>query len=193
MTAARRPPAWRADLALVAVCLVWGTTFIIVKETVADMPVLLFLTIRFSIAAVLLAVIFGLRKDRPPLRPSLRGGVLAGTLLFSGYALQTFGLRYTTASKAGFITGLYVPLVPVLGALVYRKAPHAWEVLGVIFAFTGMALTTIQKDILSIGRGDLLVAVAAVVWAFHILVLSRFTKIADVGWLAVIQVATAAL
>jgi len=193
MTADRRPPIWRADLALAAVCLVWGTTFIIVKETVADMSVLLFLAIRFSIAAVLLAVIFGLRKDRPPLRPSLRGGVLAGTLLFFGYAIQTFGLRYTTASKAGFITGLYVPLVPVLGALVYRRAPHAWEVLGVIFAFTGMALMTIQKDILSIGRGDLLVAVAAVVWAFHILVLSRYTKIADVGWLAVIQVATAAV
>ena len=187
-----RPPAWRADLALVVVCLIWGTTFIIVKQAVADISVLLFLTIRFSIATALLAFMCANRKQRGPLRGSLRGGVLAGMCLFSGYVLQTFGLRYTSASKTGFITGLYIPLVPALGALVYRKAPRISEAIGVALAFLGMALMTIEKDILSISRGDLLVAGGAFAYACHILVLARFSKIGDVGWLATVQIATAA-
>jgi drug/metabolite transporter (DMT)-like permease len=192
MSGSQRPPAWRADLALVAVCAVWGVTFILVKQAVADISVLLFLTIRFTLATALLALLFGFRKNRPPLRPSLRGGIMAGCFLFTGYVLQTFGLRHTTASKTGFITGLYIPLVPLLGALVYRKAPQVSEAIGIVFAFAGMALLTIQGDILSIGKGDILVACAAVSYAFHILVLARYSKTADVGWIAITQIATAA-
>jgi len=188
-----KPPAWRADLALCAVSFVWGATFIIVKEAVADMPVLLFLTIRFSIAALLLAAIFGFRKERVPIGPSLRGGAIAGTLLFTGYVLQTFGLRHTTASKTGFITGFYIPLVPIFGALIYRKAPGISEVAGVVLAFIGTALMSMQGDLMSIRRGDMLVACAAVIYAVHIVVLGHFAKIADVASLAVMQIATAAL
>jgi drug/metabolite transporter (DMT)-like permease len=184
---------WRADLALVFVCLVWGATFIVVKNAVVDIPVLLFLAIRFSIAALVLALIFGFRKDRPPLRGSLPGGIAAGFFLFSGYALQTHGLAQTTAAKTGFITGLYIPLVPILSALVYRKVPQIAELIGVGLAFTGTALMTIQKDIFSINRGDLLVACAAFLYACHIVVLGRFSKTGDVGWLAVTQIATAAV
>ena len=188
-----KPPAWRADLALAAVSFVWGATFIMVKEAVADMPVLLFLTVRFSFAALLLAAIFGLRKDRPRIGPSVRGGVIAGTLLFTGYVFQTFGLRETTASKTGFITGFYIPLVPIFGALIYRKKPGISEIAGVVLAFIGTALMSVQGDLLSIGRGDMLVGCAAVVYAIHIVVLGHFSKIADVAWLAVIQIATAAV
>ncbi len=193
MNALRQPPMWRADLALVFVCLVWGATFIVVKNAVVDIPVLLFLAIRFSIAALVLALIFGFRKDRPPLCASLLGGSVAGFFLFSGYALQTHGLAQTSAAKTGFITGLYIPLVPILSALVYRKVPQIAELIGVCLAFTGTALMTIQKDILSINRGDLLVACAAFLYACHIVVLGRFSKTGDVGWLAVTQIATAAV
>lgn len=188
-----RPPAWRADLALAGVCLVWGATFIIVKQALADISILLFLTLRFSIAAALLAIAFSSRKQHPPLGPALRGGIVAGIFLFSGYVLQTFGLRYTTAAKAGFITGLYIPLVPTFGALVYRKAPQFSEAMGVALAFAGMGLMTVQRDILHVSAGDLLVAGSAVAYAFHILVLGRYAKQADVGWLAVFQIATAAV
>ncbi len=193
MNAGRRPPAWRADVALGLVCLVWGSTFIMVKQAVADVSVLLFLTLRFTVAALLLALIFGLRKNRPPLRPSLPGGILAGCLLFGGYVVQTSGLQYTSASNAGFITGLYIPLVPIFGAAIYRKAPQLSEIAGIVLAFAGTALMTIGKGILNIGRGDLLVACCAVLYAFHILVLARFSKTADVAWLAVIQIATGAV
>src|SRR5260370_2038840 len=176
MNAPQQPPMWRADLALVFVCLVWGATFIVVKNAVLDIPVLLFLTIRFSIAALVLALIFGFRKDRPPLRASLLGGIVAGFFLFSGYALQTHGLAQTTAAKTGFITGLYIPLLPILSALVYRKVPQTAELIGVCLAFTGTALMTIQKDIFRINRGDLLVACARILCACACICLGRLSN-----------------
>src|SRR5258706_929544 len=120
MNTPKQPPMWRADLALVFVCLVWGGTFIIVKNAVVDMPVLLFLAVRFSIAAAVLALIFGFRKNRPPLRASLFGGIIAGFFLFSGYVLQTLGLSQISAAKTDFITGRYIPLVPILGSFLFR-------------------------------------------------------------------------
>jgi len=189
----RPPRRTQADLVLAVVCFIWGSTFIIVKQAVADISILLFLTLRFSIAALLLALLFGMRKNRAPLGKSLRGGITAGVFLFTGYVVQTFGLRYTSAAKTGFITGLYIPLVPILGALFYRKKPRLSEALGIVLAFAGTALMTVPKDILSIGRGDILVACSTVAYALHILVLARYTKTADVGWLAVVQIATAAM
>jgi len=188
----RSVPAWRADLALAAICLIWGSTFILVKQAIADIPVLFFLWLRFVIAAAVLWIFAAARKDRPPVRGSLRGGLLAGTFLFTGYVFQTFGLSYTTAAKAGFITGLYIPLVPVFGALIYRKAPRMSEALGVAAAFAGMALMTVAPGALRISRGDLLVACCAVAYAFHILVLAKYSKTADVAWLAALQITVAA-
>lgn len=197
MTATQvRPPQLgkrsQADLVLALICFIWGATFIVVKQAIADISVLLFLTLRFSIAALLLALLFALRKNRPPLRQSLRGGLIAGFFLFTGYVVQTFGLHYTTAAKTGFITGFYIPLVPILGAIIYRKKPQSSEALGIFLAFAGMTLMTVPSDVLSIGRGDLLVAASTVAYALHILVLAHYSKIADVGWLSVIQIATGA-
>ena len=88
----------------------------------------------------------------------MRGGLLAGLCLFSGYVLQTFGLKYTSASKAGFLTALYIPLVPLFSGLIYKKIPQLAELCGVAAASAGMALMTIQTDLQDINRGDLWVA-----------------------------------
>src|SRR5580704_15407684 len=187
-----KPPGWLVDLSLVGVCLIWGTTFILVKQALADISTLLFLTLRFTAATVVLAWIFRKQFRAPNLRMSLRAGVLAGLCLFGGYVLQTFGLKYTSASKTGFLTGLYIPLVPLFSSVIYKKIPKMSEVMGVLAAFTGMALMTIQKSFLDIGMGDILVAGCAVAYAFHILVLGRFAGSANLGVLTVVQVGTAA-
>ena len=127
------------------------------------------------------------------LRRSSRAGALAGACLFAGYVFQTFGLKYTTPAKAGFLTGLYIPMVPILSALVYRKAPEVSEALGVVSAFAGMALMTLQREFLAIGAGDLLVMVCAIAYAFHILVLGRFAAHASVPVMSLVQIVTAAL
>ena len=187
----QRPPGWFVDLSLVTVALIWGATFVLVKRALADVSTLLFLTIRFALATAALLLLFG-KQLRGAGARSLRGGVIAGLCLFCGYVLQTFGLKYTSASKTGFITGLYIPLVPLLSSAVYKKVPQFTELLGVATAFTGLALMTIQRSLLDLNRGDLLVAGCAVAYALHILVLGRFTASASAGPLAVTQIATAA-
>jgi drug/metabolite transporter (DMT)-like permease len=189
----KKPAGWLVDCSLIGVAFIWGATFVIVKQALADVSTLLFLTIRFALATLALALIFGHQFKTGFDKRSIRGGIIAGVLLFSGYVLQTFGLKYTSASKTGFITGLYIPLVPLFSSLVYKKIPRPVEILGVATAFAGMTLMTMQNDILSIGVGDILVACCAVVYAFHILVLGRFAASGNAGILAVTQIATGAV
>jgi len=188
----KKPAGWLVDCSLIGVALIWGATFVIVKQALSDVSTLLFLTIRFALATLALALIFGHQFKNGFDKRSIRGGIIAGVLLFSGYVLQTFGLKYTSASKTGFITGLYIPLVPLFSSLVYKKVPRLAEILGVVTAFVGMTLMSLQNDILTISPGDMLVACCAVVYAFHILVLGRFAASGNAGILAVMQIATGA-
>jgi drug/metabolite transporter (DMT)-like permease len=189
----KKPASWLVDCSLIGVALIWGATFVIVKQALTDVSTLLFLTIRFTLASLALALIFGKQFRTGPLKRSVRGGIIAGVFLFSGYVLQTFGLKYTSASKTGFITGLYIPLVPLFSSLIYKKVPRPVELLGVVTAFAGVALMSIHEDILKIGMGDLLVACGAVAYAFHILVLGRFAGSSNSGILTVTQIATGAV
>jgi drug/metabolite transporter (DMT)-like permease len=185
---------WRADLALVFVCMVWGATFVLVKEALADISTLLFLAVRFTMAATALTLVFlGPMRRAGNRGQAVRGGAIAGVLLFSGYVLQTFGLKLTTATKTAFITALYIPLVPVFSALIHRRAPQAAESTGVLMAAVGMGLMTAHRNLLEVSAGDLLVAGCAVAFALHIVALGHFARAADTGTLAVTQIATCAL
>lgn len=191
---------WQADLALAGISFLWGATFVFIKGALDDVSVVLFLALRFSLATAALYLVFRAlgRIPQPPDRDAWTGGALAGVCLFAGYLLQTWGLRETTPAKAGFLTGLYVPLVPLLGALVYRTAPRLLEVTGVLLAFLGMALLTVpangwQGQLGGIGRGDLLVAGCAIPYAGQILVLDRFSRRTRPGWLAIVQVGVCGL
>lgn len=161
-----------ADLALLVVTAIWGATFVIVKEAISHYPVFSFLSLRFSLAVFsFLPLLF---SDRNPIkREELRAGFLAGFFLFAGYAFQTFGLRFTTASKAGFITGLSVVIVPILSAVFLRQSPP-WKVwVGAGLAALGLALLSL-KDSLIPSFGDLLVLACAVAYAGQIVALGKF-------------------
>src|SRR5258708_25459164 len=137
----------RADLLLLLMCAFWGGTFVLVKEALADVSTLLFLTLRFGCAALALLALGG--------RPA-RAGVIVGLFLFLGYALQTQGLRGTTASRSAFITALAVILVPIGHSLIQRRLP-GWGVTGgVIMATIGVWLLTNPVASTSINRGDVL-------------------------------------
>jgi drug/metabolite transporter (DMT)-like permease len=190
---AEPPASWKVDGSLVAVALIWGATFVLVKQALADVSTLLFLSMRFSIAAAVLAFLFRKEFSAPNAWASLLRGMLAGVFLFGGYVLQTAGLRFTSASKAGFITGLYVPLVPLIGGLLHQKLPQISELIGIVVAFAGTILLTVQKDILNISGGDLLVTGCAAAFACHIVILGRFAPTSNLGVLTVAQIATGAL
>jgi drug/metabolite transporter (DMT)-like permease len=181
---------YRWELALVAVTAVWGSTFVLVRDAVALVPPFAFIAYRFLAAAVLLAAL------RPRLaavgrRELATAGVLAGLALFAGYGFQTVGLQYTTASNAGFITGLAVVLTPLFAAVLLRQPPGRWPVLGALLAAVGLALLSLQR--LEVRQGDALVLGCAVAFAAHILLLGRFAPRFPSYPLAVVQLATAGL
>lgn len=188
-----RPPSprLRAELALASVAFLWGGTFVVVKGALEDVSTFLFLALRFSLASLLLA--FWLRARlfrRSPV--AWFGGALCGLLLFLGYALQTAGLRWTTASNSAFITGLYVVLVPLLASLVYRIRPRAMELAGAALAAAGTAFLSggLPADW---NRGDLLTADCAVAFAAHILAVERYSRRMDFERLSLMQIASVAV
>jgi drug/metabolite transporter (DMT)-like permease len=185
----KAPRTWRADAALAGNTVIWGSTFVLVQAALKDISPILFLAIRFTIAALALALLF---RGRARYRPT-RGGLIAGGCLFAGYLFQTVGLQFTTASKSAFITGLAIPLVPLLTSLVYLSRPRILEMAGVLFASAGMGLMTLQGDSLRIGRGDLLTFFCAVAFAAHIITLGHYSGRISFESLSFMQVAAAGL
>ncbi len=183
----------RADLALALIAFVWGATFIMTKAALDQSSVLLFLTLRFTIASAVLGTLFLSQGREPGGRKALLGGVAAGVCLFAGYVLQTIGLKYSTATKTGFITGLYVVVVPLLVSLVYRVVPRWLELAGLGIAVFGMALLTLPAEGWGIEPGDLLVAASTLPYAGHLLLVSRVARWSSPITLAFYQTATGAV
>jgi drug/metabolite transporter (DMT)-like permease len=183
----------RAELAMAGVTVVWGSTFVLVKEALADISTILFLALRFSVAAVALWLIYS-RAVRARFTGwrQLIPAVAAGGALFAGYFFQTAGLKLTTASKSAFITGLSIPMVPLASSLVYRVKPRIPEVVGVLIATFGMGLMTLPAGQFEISRGDLLSLLCAVTFAIHLVLISHYTPLLGFETVAVLQVATAA-
>jgi len=184
-----------ADAALVWNTIVWGSTFVLVKNALAGISPVLFLALRFSLATAILLVLFrGLGKG-PYTGRSLAAGAVTGTFLFAGYLFQTWGLRLTSAPKSAFLTGLNTVMVPLLAALVYKIKPRRSELLGVLAATAGLALMTLQGGAGSgsVNRGDLLTIVCALAFAAHIVTLGHFSEQVSFELLSVMQVGVAAL
>jgi drug/metabolite transporter (DMT)-like permease len=165
-----------AELSLLFNTVVWGATFVLVKNALADISPIFFLALRFTIATVVLLIVF-----RGPLRgiftwKETAAGAMAGVFLYTGYLFQTLGLQWTTAPKSAFLTGLTSVLVPFLGALVYKIKPRPAEVAGVFVATAGLWLMTLPGAIGPIARGDLLTLFCAIGFAAHIVTLGHFSE-----------------
>lgn len=184
-----------AEAALVWNTIVWGSTFVLVKNALAGISPIFFLALRFSLGTALLLILFrGLGKG-PYTARSIAIGVLTGTFLFAGYLFQTWGLRLTSAPKSAFLTGLNTVMVPLLAAIVYKIKPQRSEVLGVLVATGGLALMTLQgvSGSGSINRGDLLTVACALAFAAHIVTLGHFAEQVSFELLSVMQIGVAAV
>lgn len=189
MPAGGRSP-WGADLALVGVTAIWGTTFVVNRLVLEDSPPLLFLVLRFGLAALVLAV---LTRGRPTTPGLLRHGALLGVLLAVSIGCQITGQLFTTASKAAFITGLSVPLTPVVSFLVARKVPTRENLAGILLATVGFAVLAWPRDASGVSPGDLLVLVTASIYAWLIFFLGETSPLHDARRYAFVQIAFAAL
>jgi drug/metabolite transporter (DMT)-like permease len=175
------------ELALIAVAAVWGGTFVMVKDAVARYPLYGFLGWRFAIATVAFLVLFPKTFSR--FKPgTLRAGLLAGLFLTAGYVFQTWGLQGTSASKAAFITGMFVVITPLLQVVVLRRAPRLAAVGGVVAAVIGLWLLS-GAGTGGWNAGDTRVFLCAVAYSAHMIVLGGIGRQHDVRALTLVQLA----
>ena len=172
---------------LTTVSAIWGSAFVVMKDTLHRLDVNSFLAWRFMIATLFLILL------RPSILKSfnvsfLKKGVLIGTFLGSGYIFQSFGLTLTTVGKTGFITGLYVVLTPIVAALFLKKSITKLEWGAVLLATAGLALLSFKG--FEIGLGEFLVLVSALLFALHIVALGEWASDLDTYSLTVLQLAT---
>lgn len=170
----------KADTLLLLTAAIWGFAFVAQRVGMEHIGPFLFNAIRFALGSLsLLPLIYlgmgnGRSESTPPIPISkgarIAGSLLAGSVLFGGASLQQIGIVYTTAGKAGFITGLYVILVPIIGLKWGRKASTGtW--IGALLAVTGLYLLSVTEKF-TIDKGDLLVLMSAFMWAAHVLWIS---------------------
>lgn len=190
MSSARKQ--WGVSAALFAVAVIWGSTFVMVKNAVAAYPVYSFLGLRFAIACVAFVVLFPstFRRFGPG---TLRAGLLGGVFLTLGYVFQTLGLTMTSPSKAAFITGMFVVITPFLQAVILRRMPRwpAW--LGVATAVAGLWLLSGGGVAGGWNMGDTYVLACAAAYSGHMIVLGSVGRRHDARPFALVQLAMAAV
>jgi drug/metabolite transporter (DMT)-like permease len=178
----------QADLGLTFCTILWGSTFVVVKNSLGHSSVFLFLALRFTLAGILMAL------WRPRIfysieREEIFAGLRLGFFMFAGYAFQTAGLQYTSASNSGFVTGSSVVLVPILFGLFWGHRLTAWVYAGALAAGFGLYYLTIPVEgVAHLNRGDVLTFVAAASYAVHIILVGEFTKQHSASALSVLQV-----
>jgi drug/metabolite transporter (DMT)-like permease len=166
---------------------IWGGSFVVMKDTLVRMDVNSFLGWRFMIATLLL-VAMRPRTMKHFTKKFLIKGVVVGSLLGSGYIFQTFGLTQTTVAKTGFITGLYAVFTPLLAAGLFKKQVSRVQWAATALAFAGLAMLSFKG--LSLGIGESLVLVSALLFAGHIIALGEWSSGMDTYALTVVQMAS---
>jgi drug/metabolite transporter (DMT)-like permease len=183
----------RADLALAFCALIWGATFVVIKDALADVSVVVYLAVRFGLAAAIMAILYW-QPLRELTRATVWAGVQIGVFMFCGYAFQIFGLKLTTPSKAAFITGSSVVLVPLLLAIFASRRIAGWTWAGSLAALGGLYFLSVPREGISgLNRGDPIVFGCAVMFALHFIFIGRHVKHQLVAALSFLQVATTAI
>ena len=171
--------SFQANLILLITALIWGFGFVAQRMGMDHLGPYAFNVCRFLVGALsLLPLLFFLRKNGSASsdfnRSFWKFSIFAGFALFGGATLQQVGIQYTTVGKAGFITGLYVVIVPILGLCLQQKIGR-WTVIGCILAVLGLYFLSVKEDF-SIGWGETLVLIGAFFWAVHVQVIGAANK-----------------
>ncbi len=193
----------KANILLLLTAAIWGLAFVAQKVGAEHVGAFTYNGIRFALGSIsLIPLILFLNKkkgenektkdgDRDSLKLTVKAGIIAGCALFIATSLQQMGVMGTTAGKAGFITGLYMVIVPILGLFLKQKVNKStW--IGIVISIIGLYLLSINEDF-SISNGDLLVLIGSVGWAIHILLIDNFTKKIDPLKLSSVQFATCSI
>jgi len=184
-----------ADTSLLIIAFIWGVTFVLVQNAIAFLEPFSFNGVRFTIAAALLGgwlLLFEKNQLKQVNKKLIISGITIGIWLFVGYAFQTLGLLYTSSSKAGFITGLSVVMVPVFSFLLLKIKPSVNAIIGVSIATFGLYLLT-MTDKVSLNIGDGFVFIGAIGFALQIIFTGKFSSQFPALLLTVVQITTVAI
>ncbi len=188
---------FKGEIALLTATLIWGATFTIIKSALHDVSPLIFISLRFTFAALLL-VPFLFKAIKDITRPVLIGGTLLGLFYFLGFSTQTIGLNYTSATKSGFITGSFVLFTPVLQIILERKPPSIGSLLGIVLVITGLVfLSSSGTSLLSVfseigegfNLGDFFTLLCAFFFSLYVVYLDIISKKYDFKPLVFLQIA----
>ena len=182
---------FQADLGLLAVTVFWGSTFIVSKIILEEVPLPVYLFLRLGIAAIALNFA-AVRYVRELDKETVKHGIILGALLYISYFFQMWGIQFTSASNAGFITGLSVALVPVFGFIFFKFKPGLMALVGVMFALIGLLLLTGANPI-DWNKGDMLVFVCAIAVTFHVIFTGKFAPKHNVYLLTAVQLTVLAI
>ncbi|MCJ8337732.1 MAG: DMT family transporter [Pseudomonadales bacterium] len=180
-------------LLLILVAAIWGFSFVAQSAGMEFMGPHSFNAARFILATVsLLPLWFAMSRHKPLNDPRLwLGGLLAGTVMFAGFSFQQIGLLHTSAGNAGFITGMYIVLVPIVGVfLKQHTSTKTW--FGVVLAVVGLFVLCVD-DNFSIGYGDSLQLIGVIFWTMHVLAIAWLASKVDAISLSIIQFTVAAV
>jgi drug/metabolite transporter (DMT)-like permease len=177
-------------IAMLGTAAVWGGSFVIMKDSLAKQDVFSFLASRFIVAAILM-FIYRPTAFRGLSRQFIFRGIFAGILLGSGYIFQTFGLTNTTVSNTGFITGLYLVFTPLISLIILRRHVLKIQWLAVLLATIGLFLISFNG--VSIGVGETLVLISAILYGAHFVALGEWSDGGNTYALTLIQITTLAV
>lgn len=158
-----------ADLSLLFVAIIWGSGFVVTKNTLNHITPYYLLAYRFMISFLLMALVFFKRLRKAKLE-DLKAGLLIGIFLFGGFATQTVGLNYTTAGKQAFITASNVVMVPFIYWGISKKKPDIYDVVAAVLCFTGIGILSFESG-LRMGYGEFLTFICAIFLHFIYLLL----------------------
>jgi len=185
---ARISKEYIADLLLLSVTVFWGSTFIIVKKSIEQMPTFAFLSIRFWISSILLVIIFFPRLKNLN-KELLKDGIILGIVLFLAYAFQTVALQYSSATVVGFLTGLNVIFTPIFSAVLLKKMPRIYSQIGAVLSFLGVTLMSLN-DTLTLSTGEILTIICAIFVAIQIILTDKYSRRHDTFLLTVVEITT---
>ncbi len=190
-----------AEIILILVTLIWGATFVIIKVALNDVSPMTFVATRFLIATIILLPFYFKIKNRFNKTITL-SGILLGTMFFLGFATQTIGLKFTSATKSGFITGTFVLFTPIFQLLFEKKKPSKGNLLGVVLVLAGLIfLSSKGNSILDIFHeigagfniGDFFTLLCAIFFAMYLVYLDILTKKFEFFPLVILQVGSTAI
>ena len=178
-------------LGLILIAIIWGFAFIAIKFTVGSIPPFYTIGFRFSIASLVLILLY-LKNLKNITKEELIAGIILGICAYIGYLAQNIGLEFTTASNSSFLSVTDVVMVPFLYWAINKTRPDIYQILAGIIVMIGVGLLSLTSDF-TIGFGDLITLLAAFGFSMHMIFIDKYTEKFNVMTLVVVQITTCAI